>query len=186
MVNVRPRRHPAARSGRRGDAMTSLVRKVQWWLRRRRKEEELDEELRFHLAAEMDERQADGLSSGEAARAARRDLGNTTLLREDARTLWSWTLLEQLAQDVRYGLRGMLKNRLFTALAALSLALGIGANTAIYSFMDAILMRSLPVANPASLAVLKWRSGPANRPSGDPFVLHSGDGSTYPDVSGVT
>ena len=52
----------------------------------------------------------------------------------------------------------MLKNRLFTALAALSLALGIGANTAIYSFMDAILLRSLPVADPASLVVLKWRS----------------------------
>src|SRR3954468_1868168 len=156
--------------------MTSLVRKVQWWLRRRRKEEELDEELRFHLAAEVEEREADGLSSGEAARAARRDLGNTTLLREDARTLWSWTLLEQLAQDVRYGLRGMLKNRLFTALAALSLALGIGANTAIYSFMDAILMRSLPVANPASLAVLKWRSAPLRLGGSRQSVLHAGDG----------
>ena len=94
--------------------------------------------------------------------AARRDLGNVTLLREDARTLWSWMLLEQLAQDVRYGLRTMVKNRLFTALAALSLALGIGANTAIYSFMDAILLRSLPVSDPASLVVVKWRSRPIN------------------------
>ena len=119
--------------------MTSLFRKVHWWLQRRRKEEELREELQFHLAEEIDERQADGLPADEATWAARRDLGNATLLREDARTLWSWVLLEQLAQDVRYGLRGMLKNRTFTALAALSLALGIGANTAIYSFMDAIL-----------------------------------------------
>ena len=165
---------------------TSLFRKVQWWLQRRHKEEELREELQFHLAEEIDERQADGWSADEAARAARRDLGNATLLREDARTLWSWVLLEQLAQDVRYGLRGMFKNRMFTALAALSLALGIGANTAIYSFMDSILLRSLPVADPASLIVVKWRSGPVNRANGDAIVLHSVDGSTYRDGSGVT
>jgi hypothetical protein len=140
--------------------MTSLFRKVQWWLQRRHKEEELREELQFHLAEEIEERQANGLSADEATWAARRDLGNATLLREDARRLWSWILLEQLAQDARYGLRGMLKNRMFTGLAALSLALGIGANTAIYSFMDAILLRSLPVADPASLVVVKWRSGP--------------------------
>src|SRR5436305_2294513 len=108
--------------------MTSLFRKVQWWLQRRRKDDEFREELQFQLAQEMDERQADGLSTADATWAARRDLGNATLLQEDVRTLWSWMLLEQLAQDVRYGLRGMFKNRMFTALAALSLALGIGAN----------------------------------------------------------
>jgi predicted permease len=163
--------------------MTSLFRKVQWWLQRRRKEEEFQEELQFHLAEEFDERRAAGMSADEATRAARRDLGNATLLREDARTLWSLTLLEQLAQDVRYGLRGMFKNRMFTALAALSLALGIGANTAIYSFMDAILLRSLPVADPASLAVVKWRSQPR---AGRDFVMHGGDGRLYPDRSGTT
>jgi len=105
--------------------MTSLFRKVQWWLQRRRKEEELHEELQFHLAEEKEERQADGLPADEAGWAARRELGNATLLQEGARTLWSWMLLEQLAQDVRYGVRGMFKNRMFTALAALSLALGI-------------------------------------------------------------
>jgi predicted permease len=165
--------------------MTSLFRKVHWWLQRRRKEEELREELQFHLGEEMEERRADGVPDDEATWAARRDLGNTTLLREDARTLWSWTLLEQLAQDVRYGLRGMFTNRMFTGLAALSLALGIGANTAIYSFMDAILLRSLPVADPASLIVVKWHSDPVNFGSGDPFVLHSIDGSTYRDPSGI-
>jgi macrolide transport system ATP-binding/permease protein len=162
--------------------MTTLFRKVQWWLQRRRKEDDLREELQFHLAEEIDERQAGGLPADEATWAARRDLGNATLVREDARTLWSWVWLEQLAQDVRYGLRGMFKNRMFTVLAALSLALGIGANTAIYSFMDSILMRALPVSDPASLIVVKWHSGPVNR---DQFVMHSGDGRTYRDPSGV-
>src|SRR5262249_6519773 len=145
---------------RGGDAMIPLFRKVQWWLQRRRKEDELREELEFHLAEEAEEREAAGLSADEAAWAARRDLGNATLLREGVHALGSWRLLEQLGQDIRYGLRGMLRNRLFTALAALSLALGIGANTAMYSFMDAILLRDLPVADPASLVVVKWRSRP--------------------------
>src|SRR5690242_4192596 len=166
--------------------MTALFRKLRWWLQRRRKEEELREELQFHLAQEIEEQQAEGLRADEAARAARRDLGNATLVREDARAFWSWLLLEQLAQDVRYGIRGMLKNRTFTALAALSLALGIGANTAIYSFMDAILWRSLPVADPASLVAVKWSSKPFSGANRSPFVMHSTDGRTYDDHGGVT
>jgi macrolide transport system ATP-binding/permease protein len=166
--------------------MTSFLRKVQWWLRRRTRDDQLREELEFHMAAEAEERRADGLSAEEAAWAARRDLGNPTLVREEARALWSWTLLEQLAQDVRYGIRGMGKNRMFTALAAVSLGLGIGANTAIYSFMDGILLRSLPVNDPASLVVVKWRSKPFRFASGGEFVLHSISGSTYPDRAGVT
>ena len=81
--------------------------------------------------------------------------------------------LEQTAQDIRYALRTMAANPLFTATAALSLALGIGANTAIYSFMDAILMRSLPVANPHQLAILKWHS------AGRPGVVKGVYGSMY-------
>jgi macrolide transport system ATP-binding/permease protein len=166
--------------------MISLFRKFTWWVQRRRREDELREELQFHLAEEADERQADGLSEEQASWAARRDLGNVTLLREDTRPLWSWILLEQLAQDVRYGLRTMFKNRVFTLLAALSLALGIGANTAIYSFMDSILLRSLPVSDPASLVVLKWRSKPINFAAGREFVMDSIDGSTYRDSAGAT
>ncbi len=93
--------------------------------------------------------------------------------------MWSWTLLEQLGQDLRYGARTMLRNPAFTMLAALSLALGIGANTAIYSFMDALLMRSLPVADPASLVVLKWHvTGKKNM---DDSVLHDISGQFYDD-----
>ena len=138
----------------------TFFRKLSWWLHRRRREADLREELQFHIDEEADARQAEGLPADQARWAARRDLGNVTMLREETRTLWTWTLLEQVAQDLRFALRTMRKNRMFTALAALSLALGIGANTAIYSFMDAILLRSLPVSDPASLAVIKWRSKP--------------------------
>ncbi len=166
--------------------MTAVFRKIQWWLRRRGREADFRDELQFHLDEERATRQADGLSPDEATWAARRDLGNTALLLEDARTLWSWTLLEQLAQDVRYGLRGMVRNRLFTALAALSLALGIGANTAIYSFMDAILLRSLPVTDPASLVVIKWRTQKLWSGNGMQVVMHSMDGSTYDEGASTT
>ena len=138
--------------------MTSFFRKFTWWRQRRRKENELREELKFHLAEEVGDRLADGLSPDQARWAARRDLGNVTLLREDTRTLWSWILLEQLAQDIRYGLRTMAANKTFSAMAILSLALGIGANTAIFSFMDSILLRSLPVPEPESLVILSWRT----------------------------
>ncbi|PYU94015.1 MAG: multidrug ABC transporter substrate-binding protein, partial [Acidobacteria bacterium] len=96
---------------------------------------------------EAEERQAEGLAEQEARWAARRELENVTLVRENTRAVWTWTFFEQLVQDLRYALRTMIHNRAFTALAALSLALGIGANTAIYSFMDSILLRSLPVSN---------------------------------------
>ena len=138
--------------------MTSLFRKFTWWRQRRRKEDELREELAFHLDEEAGERQAVGLSEEDARWAARRDLGNVTLLLEETRTLWSWTLLEQLVQDVRYGLRTLAANKTFTAMAILSLALGIGANTAIFSFMDSIFLRSLPVPEPQSLVILSWRT----------------------------
>lgn len=118
-----------------------LWRRLAYYLRRHRFEEELDEEIRHHL-----------VMSG------RWRFGNVTHWKEQSRAVWNWTLLEQLAQDLRHALRAIIHNRIFTALAVLSLALGIGANTAIFSFMDAILLRSLPVNDPASLVMLNWRS----------------------------
>ena len=136
--------------------MNSFFRKLGWLGRRRRKEAELEEELRFHLEEEAEELQAAGLAVGAARSAARRGLGNLGLVQEDTRAAWGWVFAEQLLQDIHYALRTMRQNRAFTALAALSLALGIGANTAIFSFMDAILLRSLPVRDPKSLAMPLW------------------------------
>jgi predicted permease len=166
----------------------TFLRKLSWWMQRRRREAEFREELEFHLDEEAEARRADGLPSEHARAAARRDLGNVTLLREETRTLWSWMLVEQFAQDIRFAVRTMRKNRMFTALAALSLALGIGANTAIYSFMEAILLRSLPVSDPASLVVVKWRARPGTRarPGAPPaFVMRGGSGRVDLDASGL-
>lgn len=138
--------------------MTSFFRKLKWLAGRPSKEAELQEELQFHLEEEAEERQAQGMAGEEARRAARRDLGNLARVKEDTRATWTWTLWEQLAQDIRYGLRMMAANKTFSAMAVLSLALGIGANTAIFSFMDSILLRSLPVADPQSLVLLSWHT----------------------------
>src|SRR5262245_46870807 len=138
--------------------MTSFFRKIAWLLRRPGKELELREELEFHLQEEGDERQSQGLTSEEARGAARRDLGNFALVQEDTRSAWTWILLEQFLQDIRYAWRTMSANRSFSALALLSLALGIGANTAIFSFLDSILLRSLPVSDPESLVLLNWHT----------------------------
>ncbi len=86
------------------------------------------------------------------------ELGNLTLVAEDGRATWSWRWLEHLGQDLRYARRSMLHDKTFTALAALSLALGIGANTAIYSFTESILLRSLPVSEPEALVIMTWRA----------------------------
>ena len=158
--------------------MTQFFRKLRSLIQRRRREDDLRAELQFHLDEEAEERQAEGLTYAEARFAAHRDIGNLTLVQEETRAVWTWMWLEQLAQDCRYGVRTMGANKTFSLLAILSLALGIGANTAIFSFMDWLLLRSLPVSDPTSLAVLNWRmSSGGFRDS----VIHGGSGDIWRD-----
>ena len=159
--------------------MTPLFRKLGWLARRHSREEELTEELRFHLEEEAGERREAGQSEEEARWAARRELGNLGLVREETRAAWGWTLIEQLVQDLRYAARTIRRNPTFTMLAALSLALGIGANTAIYSFMQALLLRPLPVANPEALVVLNWHL--AGKKNIHNSVQHRESGYSYQD-----
>src|SRR5258708_7538529 len=126
--------------------------------RRAQRERDLRDEIAHDLALEVDERMRAGALAEEAAQASRRDFGNALLLEEAVRETWGWTSLDRLAQDIRYGWRILCKNALFTAMAVSTLALGIGANTAIYSVTDAIMLRALPVRNPGELAILNWRA----------------------------
>jgi macrolide transport system ATP-binding/permease protein len=154
-----------------------------WRGRRAAREQELNREMEWHLNEIREEREAEGLSPRQADHAARREFGNVAILQEDTRAVWGWTLLEQFAQDLRYALRTMGANRLFVALAVASLALGIGANAAIYSFMDALLLRSLPVAEPDRLALLNWH---ARIRDNHQFVMHGSHGSNWGDAASGT
>jgi hypothetical protein len=161
--------------------VTSFFRKLSWLLRRRTKEAELRDELQFHIDEEAEERQARGFAKEDAQRAGRRDLGNISLVQEDTRVVWGWVLFEQLVQDIRYAVRTMSANPLFSAAAVLSLALGIGANTAIYSFLDAVVLRPLPVRSPDSLIVLTWNMRRPGDQRGLPRPVQSASGTIYPD-----
>jgi hypothetical protein len=121
--------------------------------RRRQVEQELDEELRYHL-----DRQ--GLTPTEARYAAQRALGGIEQRKEECRDMRRVNLIENTLQDLRYAGRTLRRSPGFTAVAILSLALGIGANTAIFQLLDAVLLRSLPVAKPQELAEVRVSGGP--------------------------
>jgi predicted permease len=129
-------------------------RRLAMLLHRRRFQSELDEEMRLHLELRRDQQVASGMSEDEASTAALRRFGNTTRVKERSHMAWGWNWLETFLQDIGYGLRSMLRTPAITVVALTSLALGIGANTAIFSFLDAIMLRSLPVRDPQQLVKL--------------------------------
>jgi macrolide transport system ATP-binding/permease protein len=148
--------------------MKELWRRLWFFLHRAQFERDLEEEMSHHLALRAEER--------GSIDAARRQFGNVTSLRERSRAMWTIAFWEQFVQDIRYGLRTMAANPLFTAVTVLLLALGIGANTAIFSFMDAVMMRALPVQRPEELVVINWRA------KDFPEIAHSYSGSSYKDA----
>jgi len=136
------------------NALRELQRRIAMLFRRDEFDADLQEEIRLHMDLREQQQVAAGLSPDEARYAAHRKFGNATRLQEDSHLQWGWTWFEDFLQDLHYGLRAMLRSPGVTTVAILSLVLGIGANTSIFSFLDAVLLRSLPVRNPHELVLL--------------------------------
>jgi predicted permease len=154
--------------------MRPFLRRLQFLFTRQRRLDDLESEMRLHreLRAEVLARQ--GIPLNEAGLAAGRRFGNTTLLKEDSRNVLTWNVLEDLFKDLRYALRSLFVNPLFALVVVLTLALGIGANTAIFSVINAVLLRGLPVSKPEQLVYLHVEPG---QPDGAVNTGNGGDSS---------
>ncbi|HWJ54982.1 MAG TPA: permease prefix domain 1-containing protein, partial [Vicinamibacterales bacterium] len=124
------------------------------WLRRPRLDDEMREELAQHVTWKTEQLVNDGVPIAEARRQAALALGNVTRHREDSRATWGFPRLDSIAQDVRYGLRRIVHAPAFSAVAIVSLAVGIGAGAAVFSLADAVLLRPMAVRDPAGLVLL--------------------------------
>ena len=130
------------------------IRRMQMLLNRRQFNSDLEEEMRLHLDLLRQRPAEAGASADEARHAANRRFGNTTRIQEQSYMAWGWEGLESFVQDVSYGMRSLFRSPALTLVALVSLALGIGANTAIFGLMDAVMLRSLPVKHPEQLVMM--------------------------------
>ncbi|HET9262227.1 MAG TPA: ABC transporter permease [Vicinamibacterales bacterium] len=134
--------------------MSALLRRLMYLLRRSRHDADLRDEIEAHRAHRRDALERGGLAPGDAARASQRAMGNVTLAVEDVRDVWVSGAVDQLWQDIRIGARGLRKNPGFALVAIATLTLGIGANTALFSIFNGLILRPLPVRDPGRLALL--------------------------------
>ncbi len=138
--------------------MSEIWRRLRVLFHRDRFDGELEEEMRSHVEMQAEENRENGMDAAEAGFAARRRFGNAALIKESSREAWGWRWLEIFFQDLRYALRTLRKRPGFTATAIVSLALGIGVNTAIFSFINGALLKRLPVPEPDRIVSIYHRS----------------------------
>ncbi|HEV7552260.1 MAG TPA: permease prefix domain 1-containing protein, partial [Candidatus Angelobacter sp.] len=127
---------------------------LQQLIARRREEQNVSDEMADHLQEKVEELVSGGMSRQEAEAAARRQFGNILLLEEHSREVWQWAMLEAMLRDLKYALRQLRRNPGFTFTVLLTLSVAIGANTAVFSIVNALLLRPLPYSEPERLASL--------------------------------
>src|SRR4029450_8323323 len=125
--------------------------------RRRRMERELERELRYDIDRRMADLTRDGVSDDEARRRVAIEFGGVLQIKEEVRDAWLWSWLSNGHRDLQYAARLLRRNKVFAATALLSIALGIGASTAVFSLIDQVLFRTLPVSEPDRLVYFNWK-----------------------------
>src|SRR5438132_5904066 len=169
--------------------LRELMQRFWETVRRSPRDNELEEELRMHLELAADEQRRRGRSPEDAARAARLEFGGVAQAMEEVRDQRGLPWLENLARDIRYGMRSLAQSRAFTVVAVLTLALGIGANTAIFSLINAVLLRPLPFKDPGRL-VMVWEDAtfagfPRNTPAAANYADIKAQSHTLEDMAAL-
>src|SRR5260221_11766130 len=136
------------------------MKRLMNWFRLRKLESDLDRELKYHLDRRVSDLTHSGVPEPEARRLAALELGGVTQVREEVRDVWLTRWLRDFAYDLRFSARSFLRSPSFTATAVLSLALGIGATTPIYSLVDQGVLHALPVHQPERLVLTDWKGDP--------------------------
>src|SRR5262245_8383042 len=145
--------------------MKKLLRRVRYWIGFRRANSELAEEMEFHRALKQEKLEREGLSPEEAALSSRRELGNTLRAREESRDVWGWTWIDDAIRDAGYAWRTIRKMPVLAAVVVASLGIGIGVNTAVFSWIQAVVLQPLPgVGSPSAFYLVEARAETGSYP----------------------